>query len=205
MTWGSRIGLPLDSEDGKMADENIEQMVEAIVAKKLAELEEEKKYRTKRLAIVASKGSLDMAYPPLILSSTAVSLGWECKIFCTFYGLDIVNKHKLPALKVAPVGNPAMPEPIKGIPFQVPNIMGMLPGATALGTALMKSWFSKANIPPLKELIDVTMEGGGELVACATTMGVMGVTVDDLIPGVGILGATAFLDYASGADVSLFV
>ncbi len=199
------MGMPLDSEDGKMADENIEQMVEAIVAKKLAELEEEKKYRTKRLAIVASKGSLDMAYPPLILSSTAVSLGWECKIFCTFYGLDIVNKHKLPALKVAPVGNPAMPEPIKGIPFQVPNIMGMLPGATALGTALMKSWFTKANIPPLKELIDVTMEGGGELVACATTMGVMGVTVDDLIPGVGILGATAFLDYASTADVSLFV
>ncbi len=188
-----------------MSDENLEKLVEEMVAKKLAEMEEAKKNRPKRLALIASKGTLDMAYPPLILSSTAVSLGWECRIFCTFYGLDIVNKHKLPTLKVAPVGNPAMPEPIKGVPFQVPNILGVLPGSTALGTALMKSWFNRARIPPLKELIDVTLEGGGELVACATTMGVMGVTKEDLLPGVGILGATAFLDYASEADISLFI
>jgi peroxiredoxin family protein len=188
-----------------MTEADIERRVNELVEKRLAEVEEQKKNRPKRLAIVASKGSLDMAYPPLILSSTAVSIGWECKVFCTFYGLDIVNKRKLPSLKVAPVGNPAMPEPIKGIPFQVPNILGVLPGSTALGTALMKSWFNRANIPPLKDLIDVTFEGGGELVACATTMGVMGVTEEDLIPGVTILGATAFLDYASEAEVSLFV
>ncbi len=159
----------------------------------------------KRLAIVASKGSLDMAYPPLILASTAVSMGWEAGIFFTFYGLDIINKHKLPALKVAPIGNPAMPAPVASVPLQVPNLLGVLPGSTALATAIMKSWFDKANIPPLQELIDVTKQGGGKLFACTTTMGVMGVEEKDLIDGVECRGAAAFLDYAADADVSLFV
>jgi peroxiredoxin family protein len=161
--------------------------------------------KKRRLAIVASKGSLDMAYPPLILASTAVSMGWEAAVFFTFYGLDIINKHKLGALKVAPIGNPAMPAPVASVPFQVPNLLGVLPGSTALATAMMKSWFDKANIPPLADLIDVTRQGGGRLFACTTTMGVMGVTEDDLIEGVDCRGAAAFLDYAADADVSLFV
>ncbi len=161
--------------------------------------------KRKRLAIVASKGSLDMAYPPLILASTAVSMGWEAGIFFTFYGLDIINKNKLPALKVAPIGNPAMPAPVNAVPLQVPNFLGVLPGSTALATALMKSWFDKANIPPLQDLIDVTKQGGGKLFACTTTMGVMGVEEKDLIGGVECRGAAAFLDFAADADVSLFV
>ena len=161
--------------------------------------------KQKRLAIVASKGSLDMAYPPLILASTAVSMGWEAGIFFTFYGLDIVNKNKLGALKVAPIGNPAMPAPVAAVPLQVPNLLGVLPGSTALATAVMKSWFDKANIPPLSDLIAVTRAGGGKLFACTTTMGVMGVTEEDLLEGVDCRGAAAFLDYAADADVSLFV
>ncbi|MBI4791089.1 MAG: DsrE/DsrF/DrsH-like family protein [Chloroflexi bacterium] len=161
--------------------------------------------KRRRLALVASKGSLDMAYPPLILASTGVAMGWEVAVFFTFYGLDIVDKRKLPALKVAPIGNPAMPAPIAAVPLQVPNILGVLPGSTALATAIMKEWFNKANIPPIKELIDVTQEGGGKLYACTTTMGVMGVTPDDLIEGVDCLGAAAFLDFAADADVQLFI
>jgi peroxiredoxin family protein len=183
-----------------MSDNNLEQQVRAEVAKQLAELGV-KKDRPKRLAVIATKGSLDMAYPPFILASTAVSMGWEVGVFCTFYGLDIVNKKKLPHLKIAPVGNPAMPEPIKGIPFQVPNFLGVLPGSTALGTALMKSWFHRAKIPPLKDLIDVTLEGGGKVYACTTTMGVMGVGSENILEGVECRGAAMFLDYAADADV----
>lgn len=161
--------------------------------------------KRKRLALVASKGTLDMAYPPLILASTAVAMGWEVAVFFTFYGLDILNKKKLPALKVAPIGNPAMPAPVSSIPLQVPNILGVLPGSTALATAIMKQWFDKANIPALDELIQVTREGGGKLYACTTTMGVMGVSPADLIDGVECLGAAAFLDYAAEADVQLFI
>lgn len=190
-------------------DAELQQKVEELVAKRLAEIEIEKALqdaqRPKRLALVASKGSLDMAYPPLILASTAVSLGWEVGVFFTFYGLDIVNKTKLPNLKVAPIGNPAMPAPVSAVPIQVPNFVGMLPGMTPVATAMMKSWFDRANIPPLQDLIDVTRDGGGKLYACTTTMGVMGVNEDNLIEGVECRGAAAFLEFAAGADVALFI
>ncbi len=188
-----------------MTDQEMQLEIERIVEQKLAQHEEEKQNRPKRLALIASKGSLDMAYPPLILASTAVSLGWEVGVFFTFYGLDIINKKKLPALKVAAIGNPAMPAPISSIPVQVPNVLGVLPGSTALATSIMKNWFDRANIPTLKELLDVTIEGGGKLYACTTTMGVMGVREEDLIEGCECRGAAAFLEFASEADVALFI
>ncbi len=154
--------------------------------------------RKKRLALVASKGSLDMAYPPLILATTAAALGWEAGVFFTFYGLDIINRSKLAALKVPSVGNPAMPVP-------VPNALGMLPGMTLMATEMMKSWFRRANIPTIRELLDEAQSSGVQLMGCTTTMGVMGVTDKDLIAGVSLAGAAAFLDFASEADVTLFV
>ncbi len=166
---------------------------------------EEQKPRRRRLALVASKGSLDMAYPPLILATTAAAIGWEVGIFFTFYGLDIINKKKLAKLKVAPIGNPAMPAPIPAIPLQVPNIVGMLPGMTELATSFMRSWMQKANIPTVAEMVEMCVEMGVNLYACATTMGVMNVAQEDLIEGVSCLGATGFLDFAAEADVSLFV
>jgi len=161
--------------------------------------------RKKRLALVASKGSLDMAYPPFILATTAASMGWDTAIFFTFYGLDIIHKKKLGSLKVAPVGNPAMPAPFQSIPIQVPNIVGVIPGATALATAFMKRWMGRANLPSIPEFLEMAQELGVNLYACAMTMGIMGVEEEDLIDGVKLLGATAFLDFASEADVSLFV
>lgn len=160
---------------------------------------------TRRLAIVASKGSLDMAYPPLILATTAAAMGWEVAIFFTFYGLDIINRRKLPHLKVAPVGNPAMPEPIKGIPFKVPTLIGALPFMSDVATAMMKQWFAAAQIPSIQELLDVAQDTGVELISCTTTMGVMGVRDEDIIAGANYAGAGHFLDYAASADVALFV
>ncbi len=154
--------------------------------------------RRKRLAIVASKGTLDMAYPPLILATTAAALGWEVSIFFTFYGLDIINRKKLSGLKVPPLANPAMPVP-------VPNLLGAIPGMTALATAMMKSWFKRARIPPLEELLDTARRNGVQLISCTTTMGVMGVRQEDIIPGATFAGAASFLDFASGADVTLFI
>jgi len=166
-------------------------------------MSEEKKRR--RLALVASKGTLDMAYPPLILATTAAAMGWEVGVFFTFYGLDIINKKRLASLKVAPLGNPAMPAPIPGVPLQVPNIIGAVPGATALATSIMKSWMAKANMPTVQELLDIARESGVNLYACTTTMGVMGVSEEDVIEGASCLGAAAFLDFAADADVALFI
>ena len=152
----------------------------------------------RRLALVASKGTLDGAYPPLILAATAASLGWEVGIFFTFYGLDILHKKRHKKLQVAPLGNPAMPVP-------VPNLVGALPGMTAAATTMMRRWMKRQNLPTVPEFLGLARESGVKLFACSTTMGVMGVKAKDLLPGADIAGATAFLDFAADADVSLFV
>jgi peroxiredoxin family protein len=154
--------------------------------------------KTKRIALVASKGTLDQAYPPLILASTAVSLGWEAGIYFTFYGLDILHRERFEKLKVASLANPSGP-------IQVPNILGALPGATAAATKVMKKWMSDSNMPTVPQFIDMSRDLGVRFFACSTTMGVMGVEESDLIQGCDIAGAAAFLDYAAEADVSLFI
>ncbi len=154
--------------------------------------------RPRRLALVASKGTLDAAYPPLILAATAASLGWEVGIYFTFYGLDILHRKKHRRLKVAPLGNPAMPVPI-------PNLVGALPGMTAAATAMMRRWMKRSSFPDIPQFLEMARESGVRLFACSTTMGVMGVTPEDLMPGADIAGAAAFLDFAADADVSLFV
>ncbi|MBI1960085.1 MAG: DsrE/DsrF/DrsH-like family protein [Candidatus Rokubacteria bacterium] len=162
--------------------------------------------RPKRLAMVASKGTLDMAYPPLILATTAASMGWETGIFFTFYGLDLLHKERIKHLQVSPIGNPAMPPPLPAIPaLKVPNILGTLPGMTAMATMMMQGWMAKAKMPTVQEMLDLCVDADVKLFACATTMGVMGITQADLIPAAQCAGATTFLDFAGDASVSLFI
>ena len=153
----------------------------------------------KRLAIIASKGTLDMAYPVMILASTAAALDMECGIFFTFYGLDIINKKKYANLKVAPIANPAMP-------VSVPNIVGMLPGMTSMATKMMNGMIKKANVPSIPEFIDVCLESGVKMWPCQLTLDMMGIKPEDLIDGIDAsVGAAHFIDYAADADMSLFI
>jgi peroxiredoxin family protein len=154
--------------------------------------------RKKRLALVASKGTLDQAYPPMILATTAASLGWEVGIYFTFYGLDILHQDRFKKLKVASLANPAGP-------IKIPNLLGAVPGATAAATKVMKNWMKSSNMPELPEFIEMAQGLDVIFFACATTMGVMGVDESDLIDGCDIAGAAAFLDFAAEADVQLFV
>jgi peroxiredoxin family protein len=149
-----------------------------------------------RLAIIASHGTLDMAYPPLILATAALAMDMEAAIFFTFYGLEILKKGNADKLKVAPIANPAMPMP-------VPNIVGMLPGMTAMATGMMNGWMKKANVAKLSDLLAMAVEGGVRLIACQMTMDVMGIKKEDLIDGIEIGGAATFLSYASENAISL--
>jgi peroxiredoxin family protein len=168
------------------------------LAEATAALEASEPGRTRRLAIVSSKGTLDQAYPPLILATTAVSLGWEAGIYFTFYGLDIVHAKRSPKLKMASLANPSGP-------IRLPNLLGAIPGATKAATMVMGRWMRRANMPTVAEFLEMAQGEGVRFFACATTMGVMGVDESDLIPGCEIAGAAAFLDYAADADVQLFV
>ena len=156
--------------------------------------------KPKRMAIIASKGSLDMAHPPLIMASTAAAMDVETMIFYTFYGVDIVNKHKFANLKVAPIANPAMPSPVP-----MPNIIGMLPGMTALGTMMMKSMMGKINWPSIPELMEVCLEMDVKMVACTPTLEMTGVTASDLVEGVKVGGAADYLDFGLDANINLFI
>ncbi len=180
-----------------MTDEEIQKLVDERVKQEL-----DKRLATfgdaRAMTIVASKGTLDMAYPVLILATTAAAMDLETTIFFTFYGLDIINKRKYANLKVAPVGNPAMPVP-------VPNIVGMLPGMTAMATAMMKSWMGKVNVPSIPELLEAAIEGDVKLIACQMTMDVMGVKREDLIDGLEVGGAATYIAAASKAQINLFI
>ncbi len=151
---------------------------------------------SKRLAIIAMHGSLDMAYPPFILATAAAAMDMEVAVFFTFYGLEILKKGNADKLKVAPIANPAMP-------VSVPNIVGMLPGMTGMATSMMNGWMRKANVAKLSELIDMAMELEIRMIACQMTMDVMGIKKEDLIPGLEIGGAATFLEFASQNAISL--
>ena len=151
---------------------------------------------SKRLAIIASHGTLDTAYPPFILGTAAAAMDMEVAIFFTFFGLEILKKGKIDRLKVAPIGNPAMPVPM-------PNIIGMLPGMTAAATAMMNSWMKKAKVAKLSELLEMSKEMGVKLIACQMTMDVMGIKRTDLVDGLEVGGAATFLEFASHNAITL--
>ncbi len=161
--------------------------------------------KPKRMALVASKGGLDEVYPILIMATTAAALEWEVGIFCTFYGLDMVNTKRMHKLKVSPLGNAAAPPPLKGKEFGVPNIVSMLPGMTTVATKMMRGWMEDSNIPDFDSMMEICLDGGVQFYACATTMGVMNVDQEDIMPQASCLGATAFLDFAADADLALFI
>ena len=151
---------------------------------------------TKRLGIIAGHGTLDAAYPPLILATSAAAMEMEAAIFFTFYGLEIVKKGKADKLRVAPIANPAMPVP-------VPNIVEMLPGMTAMATGMMNNWMGKANVAKVSELLDMAVMSGVRLIGCQMTMDVMGIERDDLIDDIEIGGAATFIDFIGEDAVAL--
>ena len=151
---------------------------------------------SKKLAIIATHGSLDAAYPPLILATAAVAMDMEAAIFFTFYGLEIIKKGSADRLKVAPIANPAMPMPI-------PSVVGMLPGMTAMATGMMHRWMQEAKVLSIGELLDTAKELGVRLIGCQMTMDVLHIRAEELIDGIEIGGAATFLDYACEDAIAL--
>ncbi len=155
---------------------------------------EEEKTRT--LAIICSKGSLDMAYPGLVLANAARMLGIEVKLFFTFWGMDIITKSKVDHLKVTPVGNPAM---------HMPNLVGVIPGTTDLATAMMKKSLEKIDMPPVSEFLEMIHDAGAEIYACRMAADMMNLDREDLVDEVDdIVGAMEFLEMTEGAQM-LFI
>ena len=153
----------------------------------------------KKLALIASKGTLDWAYPPFILASTAAALDYEVSIFFTFYGLTLLKKD-ISDLKVTPLGNPAMPMPVP-----MPSLIQALPGMESMATMLMKQKIANKGVASIEELREICLESGVRLIACQMTMDLFDFKREEFIEGIEIGGAATFFEFAGEADVSLFV
>lgn len=198
------------SLESESLDRLINERLEVLLPKKLAELRER---QTPSMCIIATKGTLDWAYPPFILASTASALGWNVSVFFTFYGLNLLKKD-VGSLKVSPLGNPGMPlkmpfgpEWFKGINWNIPNaVQGIVPGFENIATTLMKQTIRNKGVAPIEELRAACIEGGVNLIGCQMTVDLFGFTHDDFIPEVKeYCGAATFLPMARDADVSLFI
>lgn len=196
--------------DSATLDRLIAERLDALLPKKLAELREK---QTPSMTIIATKGTLDWAYPPFILASTAAALGWNVSVFFTFYGLNLLKKD-LGGLKVSPLGNPGMPmkmpfgpEWFKHINWNIPNaVQGIVPGFESLATTLMKQTIKSKGVAAVEELRAACIEGGVNLIGCQMTVDLFGFTPGDFIPEVKeYCGAATFLPMARDADVSLFI
>jgi len=153
----------------------------------------------KKMAIIATKGTLDMAYPPFILASTAAALGYDVQIFFTFYGLQLLRKD-LSDVKISPLANPAMPMPVP-----MPVMVQALPGMETMATMMMKDKLKKKGVASLEELRSLCQEADVKFIACQMTVDLFDFDKNDFIDGIEFGGAATFMEFAGDTDVCLFV
>ncbi len=166
---------------------------------------------TTKMTIIATKGTLDWAYPPFILGSTAASLGWDVHIFFTFYGLTLLKKEI--TAQVSPLGNPAMPMKMpmgpkwfKDISWNIPNVVqASIPGYETVATTLMKKTIKNVGVADISDLRTACIEAGVKMLACQMTMDLFGFTKDDFIDGLDFVGAASYLAIAENAKINLFI
>jgi peroxiredoxin family protein len=183
--------VPDDLTAAELATE-VEELREQV-----AELKAEVDDDGKSMVIIATKGSLDMAYPPLILASTAAAFGWDVTVFHTFWGLDILHEEKSTKLKLSALGNPSMP---------MPNTLAALPGMDSVATRMMNKKIADNNTATIEELIDVSLDQGVDLQACQMTIELMDYDEDDFYDGVTVgVGAATALQRMASADIQLLV
>ena len=175
-------------------------------------LREREEARTPQLSLIATKGTMDMAYPPFILASTAAALGWEVSCFFTFYGLNLLKKDL--DLEVSPLGNPAMPMKMpfgpdwfQKVEWNIPNALSSnIPGFEKFATTMMKQTLKNKGVASVKELRELSIEADVKLVACQMTVDLFGYNKDEFIDDVSDwVGAASFLPAAQKSDICLFI
>ena len=150
----------------------------------------------RKLAIICSKGNLDMAYPGLILANAALGEGIETHLFFTFWGFDIITRERMDDLKFTMLGNTAT---------HLPQGLGGLPGMTAMATHQMRKQIKDIGVPDVPEFLAQIVDSGGHLWACRMSADMMHLEESDLYEAVeGIISAADFIEKTEGAQL-LFI
>ncbi len=164
---------------------------------------DEVKPNAKRLSMIVTKGTLDWAYPPFILATTAAAMGLEVTMFFTFYGLSLLKK-KLD-LEISTLGNPAMKMPMMGMHMVMPNLVSAVPGVDAMATAMMKNLIKRKGVASIEELRSAAIEAEVKMIACQMTMDLFEYTMDDMIEGPVLGGAATYIETATQSEINLFI
>lgn len=157
----------------------------------------------KSMTIIATKGTLDWAYPPFILATTAAAMDIDVTMFFTFYGLSLLQKDL--DLQLGTLGNPAMKMPMMGMHMGMPNMVGMIPGVTAGATAMMKNMMKKKGVASIEDLREAAVLSDVRIIACQMTMDLFEFSQDDMIDGIEIGGAATYIEGAVKSDINLYV
>ncbi len=157
----------------------------------------------KSMSLIVTKGTLDWAYPPFILATTAAAMGLEVTMFFTFYGLTLLKK-KLD-LKISTLGNPAMQMPMMGMHMALPNLVSAVPGVDGIATAMMKNLIKKKGVASIEELREMALEADVKMIACQMTMDLFEYKMDDMIEGPALGGAASYIEVATKSDINLYI
>jgi peroxiredoxin family protein len=157
----------------------------------------------KSMSLIVTKGTLDWAYPPFVLATTAASMGLDVTMFFTFYGLTLLKK-KLD-LKVTTLGNAAMEMPMMGMHMVMPNLLGAMPGMDSAATMMMKDLIKKKGVASIEELRDAAVEAEVRMIGCQMTMDLFEYQASDLIDGVEVAGAATYIETATQSHINLFI
>lgn len=157
----------------------------------------------KTMTIIVTKGTLDWAYPPFILATTAAAMGVDVTMFFTFYGLALLKK-KLD-LQISPLGNPAMKMPLMGMHMGMPNIVAMLPGVDAGASMMMKNMIKNKGVASIEELREAAIESDVKIIACQMTMDLFELKTEDMIDNLSLGGAATYMEKALKSDINLFI
>jgi peroxiredoxin family protein len=158
----------------------------------------------RKIAFICSKGALDMAYPALIMGWAALGNGIDVTIFFTFWGMDLITEKRIDHLEIAPVANTSMKMGMMGVPgnLGIPNLMGVMPGMTAFATRLMRKKIAGVDAPPVREYMQMLVDGGAKLYGCKMSVDMMGLKKEDFIDGViDVVTAADFIDMSEGAQI----
>ncbi len=157
----------------------------------------------KSMSIIVTKGSLDWAYPPFILGTTAAAMDIKVTMFFTFYGLPLLLK-KLD-MKLSSLGNPAMKMPMMGMHMGMPNMVSMIPGVDRAATTMMKNLMKKKGVASIEDLREASIDSDVRMIACQMTLDLFEYSPDDMIEGVELGGAATYMEVAANSDINLFI
>ena len=157
----------------------------------------------KSMSIIVTKGTLDWAYPPFILATTAAAMDVQVTMFFTFYGLGLLKKNL--DLSVTTLGNSAMEMPMMGGHMKMPNIMGVMPGMTGLTSKMMKNMIKKKGVASIEELREAAELSDVRLIACQMTMDLFEYDPADMMDGVEYAGAATYMENALKSDINLYI